>query len=284
MYKVKWSKSMDRRYDFEDDDVTINYTLNNKPDSDKLKNMHAHEKYEMLLFLSGKGTYYVEGTPYSLHFGDVLIMRENEFHCVHIKPNVPYERVVMHFSKKFIEKVSGISSLLNAFDNRPLGKHNKYHINELISEHPRYFIDELLKPAGNKKVHAVTCVLKLLNGIEDNFMHKQSLPQESNMLSYEVISYVNNHLIEDISLQDICDEFFISKSQLCRLFKKATGATVWDYIITKRLVLAKSLINSGESATTACYKAGFNDYTSFFRAYKTKYSVSPKSDKGKVKE
>lgn len=76
----------------------------------------------------------------------------------------------------------------------------------------------------------------------------------------------------------ISEKFYISKSQLNRKFKRITGSTVWEYILTKRLIFAKELLQNGEHPTTVYLKSGFKDYCSFFRAYKIKFGVSPKND------
>ena len=81
-----------------------------------------------------------------------------------------------------------------------------------------------------------------------------------------------------MTLESICEKFYISKSQLNRRFKRVIGSTVWEYVTTKRLILAKELLQNGETPMTVYSKCGFNDYTSFFRAYKSRFFVSPKND------
>ena len=69
--------------------------------------------------------------------------------------------------------------------------------------------------------------------------------------------------------------FFISKSQLCRLFKKATGSTLWQYITIKRLTKARLMLREGEKPTKVCFACGFNDYSTFYRAYIKYYGHGP---------
>ena len=95
-------------------------------------------------------------------------------------------------------------------------------------------------------------------------------------LMYEVIRYINQNLSADLSLPMLEKRFFISRQYLNQRFKKATGTTVWDYILTKRLILANQLMDEGEPATSAAFASGFCDYSSFYRAYKAKFQVSPR--------
>ena len=62
------------------------------------------------------------------------------------------------------------------------------------------------------------------------------------------------------------------------MFKALTGTTVWDYIVTKRIMKARMLLQSGERPYDIYLKCGFKDYCSFFKAYKLKFGVSPKQD------
>jgi transcriptional regulator GlxA family with amidase domain len=93
-----------------------------------------------------------------------------------------------------------------------------------------------------------------------------------------VISYINANLSSALSLDLLGKEFFLSKSHLNRLFKEATGTSVWEYVIRKRLLLARSLIRSGMNAGTAALQAGFCEYSTFYRMYKTHFSNSPSED------
>ena len=72
---------MSEFFSFRDKDISMNYAFDKKPDPAEFK-MHTHETYELYSFMSGKGIYRVEGTPYPLKYGDVLIMRPAEAHYI----------------------------------------------------------------------------------------------------------------------------------------------------------------------------------------------------------
>ena len=70
-------------------------------------------------------------------------------------------------------------------------------------------------------------------------------------------------------------DLFISKYYLCHLFKLETGISIYQYLTIKRIYYANQLLNTGIPATEACFKAGFNDYSTFYRAYKKVLKKSP---------
>jgi YesN/AraC family two-component response regulator len=83
-----------------------------------------------------------------------------------------------------------------------------------------------------------------------------------------VTNYINQHLTENITLDTLCEQFFVSKVHLNRIFTKSIGTTVFEYIAYKRIGLARNLLENGVPAKEVAIQVGYNDYSSFFRAYK----------------
>ena len=104
----------------------------------------------------------------------------------------------------------------------------------------------------------------------------QYCPQNTDQIT-AIIAYINNYFTTPLSVEALCREFYISNTRLNQLFRNTTGVPVWKYIMTKRLLYAKLLLESGESPASACVKSGFNDYSPFYRAYKAHFGVSPKA-------
>ena len=91
-------------------------------------------------------------------------------------------------------------------------------------------------------------------------------------------------MTEELSLDLLAKRFFLSKSYLNQQFRQATGTTIWDYVLLKRLMQARSAIRSGVPATEAFRARGFNDYSSFYRRYKGRFGVAPNADRPKGTE
>ena len=92
------------------------------------------------------------------------------------------------------------------------------------------------------------------------------------------MGYINRHLTEELSLSMLAERFNISKSYLNELFRKSAGTTVWNYIVVKRLFTARERIMAGETPTSVFADCGFQDYTTFYRAYKQHFGISPRED------
>ena len=62
---------------------------------------------------------------------------------------------------------------------------------------------------------------------------------------------------------------------MMRLFRAHTGFTVHTYLLQRRLLAARQLIERGMRATEACYRSGFRSYSSFTRAYGKHFGCTP---------
>lgn len=92
----------------------------------------------------------------------------------------------------------------------------------------------------------------------------------------ELISYIEDHLAEKISLKSAAARFYISERTVSRLFQEKMDVSFYRYVTQRRLIAAKVLILNGEPLEQIGEKVGFSDYSSFFRAFKQAFSISPK--------
>ena len=260
-------------FSYRDEDIDMHYSRDGKPVPSDFK-MHTHESYELYYFAGGNGIYRVEGTPYPLEEGDILIMRPAEAHYIDITDNKPYTRLSVNFKANLFSYIDPDGKLLAPFNGRKIGTFNRYRAENFKSDAYSVFIKNIMTDSPDRRVQTITNLLPLLNEI--SFAFGSVTETEINKsLDSRIINYINRHLSEDITLDDICDKFYISKTHLCRIFKKATASTVGEYITVKRLVNARQLILSGTPPTKAYLQCGFRDYSVFYRAYKKKYGISP---------
>lgn len=94
-------------------------------------------------------------------------------------------------------------------------------------------------------------------------------------LGLRVKRYIDTHLTASLSLEELARQFFVSKFYLCRVFKTQCKLPVGQYIRQKRIELAASMMQSGETASSAAFCAGFGDYSTFYRAHKKISGKSP---------
>ncbi len=236
--------------------------------------MHAHRDPEIYCFLSGKAQYRVEGTVYPLKPGDVLIMRTAETHMPEIESDTPYERFVFNFRPEYLDEIDPSGTLWRMFFDRPLGKGNLYRPPCLTDDlYLRVFAD---MDKEGLPIHTVLLsrLFTLLSECAAIYKGGKTKNAPTGRVT-QIVRYLNNHLTEALTLDDIADHFYLSRSQLCRIFREGTGSGVMEYIRIKRLMAAREQIASGIPAGRAAAACGFSDYSSFYRAYKDRFGVSP---------
>ena len=277
-------------FSYSDEKIHFHHSVDEHPQSIDFGNNlpHAHKRNEIFYFISGRASYLVEGNVYKLMPGSVLIIRSVEFHKIIIEDDVPYERMAIHFDTDIFSLIDNDLLLLTPFEQRELGIDNYFSPNDIRIGH----IYECLKSIDSspetlelRRLAIISNLFAILYEIKSAFDERaktsgiNSKPVKS--LPNEIIAYINANLSRELSLDLLSERFFISKNHLNRIFKNATGVTVWEYIKLKRLIMARNSILGGSSAIAACQSSGFNDYSAFYRAYKERFGVSPKSIQGK---
>ena len=271
---------MDILQEFSSENLYMRYAVNEDPD-DKDFSMHIHEWCEIYYFVSGNAEYLVEGARYLLKPGSILIMRPSESHRAKILGKGKYERYAINFSASVIDNIDPQRRLMKAFFDRPLGRANLYLPAEFKEENMRKVFSEMCEGADDyeKRLQILTRLILLLNSINKAFLNRNSseyLPPQS--ISEKMVSYVNAHLFDELSVPILAERFFLSASQFGRVFKQATGAAPWTYITIKRLTAAREKIRSGFSARAASESCGFEDYSAFYRAYVKYFGHPPYRD------
>ncbi|MBQ9774076.1 MAG: helix-turn-helix transcriptional regulator [Clostridia bacterium] len=237
---------------------------------------HCHSNYELIYILQGEGNYIVEGVDYPLHPHALLLMRPYEYHYVCPRENQFYERVVINFEAEILPECLRTHPML-------AGHHGNYFSLKSINNPIRGAYDLLTQlvplsadgmqstPEAEALLRATVTQILLLLTLETP--EKTISPESDTVL--RIIEYLNRHLCEEISLDAIAHEFFISKYHLCRMFRQQTGASIFTYFNTKRMALAQQMLNAGENATTVALRLGFRDYSTFYRAYRKQTGESP---------
>lgn len=235
--------------------------------------MHSHDTYEVYYLLSGDADFLVEATRYHLHPGDLLLMRKGEVHMFRLRSAAPYERMHVNFDVAPLLSHLGLAGLLDPFQNRPLGTLNHYPAANFSSY---AFKQDLERLCGAKEEEKLLYLLPLLGEIKNAFEDLKENPASAvTDRASAIVSYINKHLSEELSLEELSSRFYLSQTHLNRIFRAATGTTVWQYITIKRLYFAKELLEQGKKPTEVPPLCGFKDYTTFFRAYKKHFGSAP---------
>ena len=235
---------------------------------------HCHEKYELLYIVRGGGKCVVEGAEYPLSDGALFIFRPFEYHYVCPDPDEVYERCVFNFTGDVLLDAVRELPMLGASGNGIYfsgDEVNDNFCNVIESSKALFEENDASDPISEALCISVINQLLLIMGRESGDTEKRA----GDELIGQIIAYLNRHLDEKITLDQTAKRFFISKYYLCRLFRNHTGVTVLSYLNSKRIAMAHHLISKGEPPTEVAYRVGFQDYSTFYRAYKKETGQAP---------
>lgn len=245
---------------------------------------HHHDFSKIVILIDGDLTYYIEGKAYILKPWDILFVNKNEIHKPVVNPDKYYERIVIWLNPDFMAKYAqGNNDLLKCFEVAIKNNYNLLRLNMKSIDIIKNLIQDIQNCNNSNefgseilKESLFVQLMVLMNRLFLNSDKNRDIEDiQYNKTIEGVLNYINSNLENDLSIDTIASEFFISKYYLMRKFKNQIGSSIHNYVVQKRLILARSLISDGLSMSSVCSRCGFNDYSSFVRAFKKVYGVSP---------
>ena len=243
---------------------------------------HYHDFHKILLFLSGAVDYTIEGKTYPLEPRDIVFVSAGEIHRPVVRENMPYERIVIYVSPSLfmryqreqtdLEECFRIARKHSSVMHVPTGKSHDllYHMEKLEkTAHEQEFAHELYTEI--LFVEFMILLNRALCTHEMETSHEASYDEKIQIM----LRYIHEHLTEPLSIDELAEKAFLSKYYLMRHFKAETGYSIHQYINSKRLLLARSLLDGPAPITEICYQCGFQDYTTFSRAFQRMFHMSP---------
>ncbi len=239
---------------------------------------HYHDFHKIIVFISGKVTYHIEGKAYHLKPRDILLVSQGAIHKPEIDPSIPYERYIF-----WIRDDISCQKLNTCFQKANDRSFNLVRADSALQERLKELLPEIEQSLRNEqfgdealKTALFTQFMIYINRI---FLQTSTKPDKKSYSSdsqvEQLLKYINRNLTEALSIDLLAERFFFSKYHMMRKFKKETGYTIHSYITNKRLLLARSLINQGMPVIKAAEKSGFRDYTTFVRSYKKQFGKTP---------
>ena len=203
----------------------------------------------------------LENKLYHLGVGDMIFIQPGQHHVVYPNPKRKYERFVIKFPEEMIS-----SSILEDLKQKPVTT----TIKKSVLPELFYRLDWHYQNYKGNDIENI--MLNVLNEILSYFLvlDKETEKKEINYLNKnmeEVVEYINNNIEKDITIKDICEQFHYSRSYICKEFTRCLQVPIKQYIRTKKILYANSLIQSGMKPTEVYSLCGYNEYSTFYRNY-----------------
>lgn len=246
--------------------------------------LHSHDYYEFYFFLEGNVSIEVSGKKYPVQFGDIMVMPPHLPHRPIIHSlDVPYRRFVFWISQEYYTHLIQLSPDYGyLIQYVQLSKNHLFHNDRItfntVQSRVLHLIEEMRSDRFGREAQITLCVNDLVLYL-NRLVYERNTPKEKGeerSLYQSLAEYIEEHLDENLSLERLAEEFYVSKYHIAHVFKDSLGMSIHQYITKKRLTLCREAILGNMSITEAYQTFGFGDYSSFYRAFKKEYGISPK--------
>ena len=246
--------------------------------------LHTHDYYEFYFFLEGNVSMQIEDTTYPIQYGDIILVPPGLPHRPFIHSlNTPYRRFVFWISQEYCNHLLELSpDYVYLMQYVQVNKDYIFHNDQITFNGIQYKILRLIEEMGNnrfgREAQIPLCVNDLILHMNRTIHERNSsrYQNEENTLYWNVATYIEEHLDEDLSLEKLADIFYVSKYHISHVFKENLGISIHQYITKKRLALCREAIRGNKNITEVYQSFGFRDYSSFYRAFKKEFGISPR--------
>lgn len=253
-------------------DINVNYSF------------HRHPAMEIIMPVEGPVDIESATEKYHVEPGDILIIPPAEMHRIFVPENG--KRFIFIINVSFMTELkafTAISPLFTSFIHITPATHANIY-NEayqlLIQMRNEYFSSV---PFYEMTIHAHMLELFVLLGQDhlnkvDMYSGLNALMQKEYMQRFNnVLNYIDEHFVEDLSLEEVAAFSGFSKFHFTRLFKKYTNSTFYDYLIYRRVQEAEKLLAEADmTITDVALRSGFASISTFNRTFKQKKNCTPR--------
>lgn len=252
---------------------------------------HCHDFYEIYLHLHGGQYFGLDNSLFLLKPNQLFILPPFSMHGLSsTNPLRQYKRAYLNLSPELL-KILGCEQIdLDQFFRTytSQGMHT-FQLSEQDAAQCVAWIHQLENgpvpgdPLERFSHYAV--LMNFLNVVCQGIRQSKAITGNviSNSIIQNVLTYINGHYTQPLKMDQLAKHFGISVSYLSHEFTKFTNRSVYDYILYRRVMLARQMMQTDASLNAIAYQCGFNDYSNFLRMFNKLVGMSPSLYRKQIK-
>lgn len=252
---------------------------------EKTMNVHIHDCYEIYYSISGGRQFLIDNKAYKIEPGDLFFINQYESHYLTQIDQSEHERIVISIHPDLLRSLSTEKTELDyCFLHREPGFSHRISLDKNQQQRFMYHIHKITSLSGYAEdILERIAFTELMVFFNKEFYARRQQVEAVENFTYQydqqvndILEYINTNLSEPITIQQLAENFYLSKSFICRIFKQSTGTTVNKYLTARRISIAKALLSEGASVNEVYELCGFMDYSTFLKSFTKTVGLSPK--------
>lgn len=248
---------------------------------------HCHDYYEFYIHLGGGEFMGVDNRVFQLKPNQVFILPPFSMHglsCTGEMHN--YERAYLNLSSEVMRTLScGQIDLDQYFRSQAAGGVCTYQLADPDAEQFVSWIRRISENQRNEsfendayhRFRNYAMMMNIMSMLCRTAKRNEPVEGEAfgSSIIQEILDYINNHYTQPIRMENLARSFGVSVSYLSHEFVRFTNRSVYDYVLYRRVMLARQQMLGTSSLNEIAYQCGFNDYSNFLRSFTKIVGMSP---------
>lgn len=244
---------------------------------------HTHDALEIYYTLSSLPNVLVKDSIAPIEPDSIIIIPPYCVHQLYEDTDVCYERFIVTINIDWLQNVmlstTGIPSYMQPGSNPLVLKLSKFEKKTFETA-----LNAQIEASKTSSFFSHSAFLNVLGTLDtiitshsDNMVKEQSDSIRSLDQIDKIFLYINEHIHEPIQIEDIASYMHLNKDYMARIFKKATNATISQYIASQKTSLAQHMLAEGKSIRYVQEALGFSSYAYFYKFFKKMTGHGPKT-------
>lgn len=260
-----------------------NYNISRTCD-ESINNMHhIHHSCEFLLIETGAAFYHIDGQPYYVEAGDILVIGAR-CHHQRIVHKLPFQRYGFTLRPNYFKSLMLQNDLLQVFETPTVENYNRHYkqvdpqVFDAVVSHLHTLKSELITHAPYRSLMERTLITQIAVLLFRAFQLKRDttpLPvAHAHML--EIKAYIDQYFKEPLDLKILSEKFFLHPATISKDFHKYCGCNLNKYINMVRISeSAKLLETTNDTIARIAETCGYDSDNTFLRQFKSVMEISP---------
>lgn len=250
---------------------------------------HSHDFHELTIVTHGSAMHKLEGDEFPVTAGDIFLLQGRQRHYFYDRKeldliNIMYDPEKIELPENDLRRMPGYCAMFMLEPN--YRRQHRFASRLHLKRVPLAHVEQLAEVMENESEeqspgHVVALrakLLELLVYLSRAYTSTESTEAHALLRVGNVIGALENDYLREWKIDELLKIAHMSRSNLMRVFRKATNQTPIEYLVRLRIHKSMEMLrNTDLSITEIALEVGFNDSNYFTRQFKRAVGIAPRT-------